>query len=68
MCQIVCKVFHKHFFKKSYDKLTRCSGIPVIPAFGRLRQKDPKFETSMSYTARIYFEKKPKQPSPQNSG
>jgi hypothetical protein len=42
--------------------------MPVIPAFGRLRQKDPKFETSMSYTARIYFEKKPKQPSPQNSG
>jgi hypothetical protein len=33
-------------------------GTPVIPALGRLRQKDPEFKTSLGYRARLYLKEK----------
>jgi hypothetical protein len=35
-----------------------CWNIPVIPALGRLRQEDLKFETSLSYTDRDALRRK----------
>jgi hypothetical protein len=32
--------------------------MPVIPALGRLRQKDWKFEVSMDYIARLWLKTK----------
>jgi hypothetical protein len=32
--------------------------MPAIPALGRLRQEDPKFDASLGYTAKLCFKKK----------
>lgn len=42
-----------------YDSFGKCTvSIPVIIAFGKLRQEDCEFEVSLSYIVRAYKRKK----------
>jgi hypothetical protein len=38
--------------------------IPVMPAFGKLKQEDCKFVASLGYIVRLYLKKQQRKPNP----
>jgi hypothetical protein len=52
------KEMEKALIKKKKIFIAGHGGLPVIPAIGRLKQEDGKFEASVGYIVRILEKKK----------